>query len=130
MIVQVAARYGATMDPTVNPGACHCSGGTGNCVGCTATPLHKDFSRTRAANGRNGPPGVSQTAALHSGNPGHPGTAVIIVRSHDGAQRQYTQVFNLELLDFEVEDENADGIFEPGEHVIVRRIRVRNSGKY
>ena len=129
MIAQVAARYGATMRPTINPGACHCSGGVGNCIGCTATPLYKDFERTCAADGRNGPPGTLQTAVLRPGTHGHPGTAVIIVRSHDGTQQQYSHIFKLELLDFEVEDENADGVFEPGEHVIVRRIRVRNSGE-
>jgi hypothetical protein len=31
---------------------------------------------------------------------------------------------------FDLEDENVDGIFEPGEHLFVRRIRVKNFGKY
>jgi len=33
-------------------------------------------------------------------------------------------------VDFDLEDENEDGIFEPGEHIFIRRIRVKNSGVY
>ncbi|TKA83691.1 hypothetical protein B0A55_00261 [Friedmanniomyces simplex] len=36
--------------------------------------------------------------------------------------------WKLRLVSFDIEDENGDGIFEPGEHVIVRRIRISNIG--
>jgi hypothetical protein len=60
---------------------------------------------------------------------GEEGTATIVVRMRDGMQRQYTSKYDLELVDFDIEDENGDGIFEPGEHIYVRRIRVRNNGQ-
>lgn len=63
------------------------------------------------------------------GWPGQPGAAVIVVRMQDGGQQTYDSKYNLELIDFDVEDENGDGIFEPGEHAYIRRIRVRNSGQ-
>ncbi|KAI0454191.1 hypothetical protein F5B21DRAFT_244100 [Xylaria acuta] len=46
----------------------------------------------------------------------------------DGSRREYSSLYSLALTDFDVEDENGDGIFEPGEHLFVRRITVRNSG--
>ena len=48
---------------------------------------------------------------------------------HDGTQLNYNSKFRLELVDFDVEDGNGDGIFEPGDFLYVTRIRVRNSGK-
>ena len=41
----------------------------------------------------------------------------------------YNSKYNLELVDFDVEDQNGDGIFKPGEYAFVRRIRVRNNGQ-
>ncbi|KAF2680439.1 hypothetical protein K458DRAFT_91399 [Lentithecium fluviatile CBS 122367] len=46
----------------------------------------------------------------------------------DGSTQQYSSPWSLELVDFEVEDENGDGVFEPGEHLFIRRIKVRNVG--
>ena len=59
-----------------------------------------------------------------------PGTAKIIVQELNGTRKEYPSIYDLELMDFDVEDENGDGIFEPGEHVFIRRIRVRNIGEY
>jgi hypothetical protein len=61
---------------------------------------------------------------------GRPGEAAIIVTSKAGPEKSYRCRYRLELVDFEVEDENEDGIFEPGEHVFIRRIRVKNTGKF
>ncbi len=61
---------------------------------------------------------------------GRPGEATIIVTSKTGPERSYRSRYQLELVDFDVEDENADGIFEPGEHIFIRRIRVKNTGKF
>ena len=48
---------------------------------------------------------------------------------HDGSQSNFNARFSLEMVGFDVEDENGDGIYEPGEFVYIRRIRVRNSGE-
>lgn len=128
MIAQVAARYGAMRSPSIHTGACRCAGGTGNCVGCGSTPVYEDFARQKGPNGRDGQPGTLSQTPLVPGVPGHHGGVSIVVRSRDRTEIEYHSKFNLELLEFEVEDENSDGIFEPGEHVIVRRIRIRNSG--
>ncbi|MCJ1398122.1 hypothetical protein MMC11_001319 [Xylographa trunciseda] len=128
MIARVATQYGAMRHPVISPGACRCGGGTGNCAGCGSTPIYKEFSRTRALDGRNGEPGARVMTALFPGAVGQDGSVDIVVRSEDGSVLNYTSLYKLELLGFDVEDENGDGIFEPGEHVLIRRIRIRNSG--
>ena len=58
------------------------------------------------------------------------GKATFRVRNRGGPDQEYTSLYQLELLDFDVEDENGDGIFEPGEHLFIRRIRIQNTGKH
>lgn len=92
-------------------------------------PMHQQFNRRPGRKGRDGRPGIVQTTLLHAGLPGNDGSVKINVSYHDGSTQQYESLYRLELVDFDVEDENGDGIFEPGEHVLVRRIRIRNTGK-
>ncbi|KAI1288845.1 hypothetical protein F5Y03DRAFT_401513 [Xylaria venustula] len=56
-------------------------------------------------------------------------TAVPVFQAQkpDGSRQEYNSLYSLALADFDVEDENGDGIFEPGEHIFVRRIKVLNS---
>ena len=129
MIASVAQRYGARRHERVDPGSCHCKGGIGNCYGCESVPIHKDFQRVPGRNGRDGRPGLGVDTPLFAGSAGHPGNATIYVKFRDDSQQQYDSSFQLELLEFDVDDENGDGIFEPGEHVFIRRIRVRNTGE-
>ncbi len=129
MIVQVAERYGAMRHQRADPGSCRCAGGQGSCIGCTSTPIHKNFSRKQGRDGRDGQPGAPITDLLFEGMPGQEGNFTIVVRSGDGQEQEYTSPYNLELVDFDIEDENGDGIFEPGEHIIIRRIRIRNTGE-
>ena len=129
MIALVAERYGAMRHPVVSSTSCQCRGGIGTCIGCGTTPIIRDFARQRGLDGRNGLPGSTMMTPLLPGGTGQDGSVTIIVRSQDGTQNQYSSIFNFELLDFEVEDGNADGIFEPGDYAIIKRIRVRNSGK-
>ena len=70
------------------------------------------------------------TDPLLPGRPGQLGTASIFVRYHSGIIHRYERCYQLELVDFAVEDENGDGIFEPGEHILIQRIRVRNTGTW
>lgn len=47
----------------------------------------------------------------------------------DGTTRSYPDRYRLVVDGFEVVDENNDGINEPGEHLIVENIIVRNHGE-
>ena len=128
MIARVAQQYGASRHRQIDAGNCRCANGHGNCVGCGATNVYKDFQRVRALDGQDGQPGASIADPLFPGTDGHDGVATIHVRHADGTRHEYTSRYELELVDFDVEDENGDGIFEPGEHLFIRRIRVRNTG--
>ena len=129
LIAAAAQRHGARRQQAVDPGSCRCRGGTGNCHGCESVPIHSNLRKPPGANGRDGTPGQSIQHLLFAGSIGQSGSANFYVRNHDGSAQRYTAPFQLELLDFDVEDENGDGIFEPGEHVFIRRIRVRNTGE-
>jgi hypothetical protein len=151
-------------------GLCTCSGGNGHCIGCEPIPVFAKRNRVHAAAGLDGAPGAEPTVHLLPGEDGNAGRADIIVRSAAG-ERTYQSRYQLELVDFDLEDENEDGIFErkiignplhflflhvsgarnhflgtllqeclkkhiltavclsaAGEHLFIRRIRVRNSG--
>lgn len=97
-------------------------------MGCGATEVYKEFQKLPACDGKDGQPGASIAGSLSPGTDGHDGCAKIHVRHADGTRHEYSSRFELELVDFDVEDENGDGIFEPGEHLFIRRIRVRNTG--
>jgi hypothetical protein len=82
--------------------------------------------------GKDGPPGERGSFAppitLLSGLTGHSGVGHINVLHENGTQSTYTSRYKLELVSFEIQDENHDGIFEPGECVLIQRIRIRNQG--
>ena len=81
-----------------------------------------------APDGRQGPSGRTPTARLTPGRDGSDGNAVIVVNCYDGSVSRYDSKFEFQLSEFEVEDENGDGIFELGECVIIKNIRVKNLG--
>lgn len=128
LIAEVAARYGAIRHQKVDPGACKCHGGEGNCIGCDPKPVHKDFQRVAAPDGEAGLDGTPVVTTLRKGADGHSGSVTVVVRNDNGEENLYRSVYNLELVDFDIEDENGDGIFEPGEHLFIKRIKVRNTG--
>ncbi|KAH7393089.1 hypothetical protein BKA66DRAFT_567808 [Pyrenochaeta sp. MPI-SDFR-AT-0127] len=127
-IVQARRAYNAVERPRADPGACKCGGGTGTCTGCDMKPIIKNFKRAPGLDGRDGETGASVTAPLLKGTKGEEGTITIAVQHNDGSTQRYTSAWCLELVDFETEDENSDGIFEPGEYLHIRRVRVRNTG--
>ena len=133
LIARAAAQYG-TLRHQANFGAgnCKCAGGREDvsCVGCNPVPIYQTYQRAAALDGRDGRPGRGTTTSLSRGWAGTAGTGEIVVTLRDGTQQKYNSKYNLELVDFDVEDENGDGIFEPGEYAFVRRIRVRNSGQH
>ena len=53
----------------------------------------------------------------------------IFVKSKKGDVKEYTNDrVELEVVEFEVYDEDGDGIFEPGEMIRVKNIKIRNLG--
>ncbi|KAF7506176.1 hypothetical protein GJ744_012156 [Endocarpon pusillum] len=128
IIARVAQQYGASRHRQIDPGNCRCADGQGNCVGCGTTEVYKKFQKLPACDGKDGQPGASIADSLSPGTDGHDGKTTIHVRHADGTRHEYSSPYKLELVDFDVEDENGDGIFEPGEHLFIRRIRVRNTG--
>lgn len=44
------------------------------------------------------------------------------------SEATYPSPYALQVINFDIIDENEDGINEPGEHIIVHNIRVRNVG--
>ncbi|CAO2648302.1 Nn.00g075690.m01.CDS01 [Neocucurbitaria sp. VM-36] len=127
-IVQARRAYHAVERPRADPGACKCGGGTGNCTGCDMKPIRKNLKRAPGLDGRDGETGNNVPTPLLKGSKGNEGTVTIAVQHEDGPTQRYTSVWSLELVDFDLEDENADGIFEPGEYLNIRRVRVRNVG--
>ncbi|KAE8448991.1 hypothetical protein EG329_008579 [Mollisiaceae sp. DMI_Dod_QoI] len=111
-------------------GLCLCSGGNGHCTGCDALPVFQEKHRLKGGDGMDGQKGEKPTDPLFCGRDGRPGEGLIIVKPKTaaGIEKQYRSIYQLELVDFDLEDENEDGIFEPGEHLFIRRIRVKNSG--
>jgi hypothetical protein len=56
------------------------------------------------------------------------GSIQIKVIRGDLSEATYPGVYSLQVTKFDIIDENQDGINEPGEHMLVHNIRVRNTG--
>lgn len=92
---------------------------------------HKDVvfrTHAEASNGNSGRPGSPLQSTLHKGRPGRAGTFSFFVVRENGAREQYHGCYNLQVYDFEMVDENDDGIYEPGEHVLIKNIKIHNTG--
>lgn len=130
IIAQAATRFNALRNTAGSPGICRCHGGQGHCTGCDSEPVIRRFKRVEGLDGEDGHSGAPCSIERYSGVDGLRGDVKIVVQRSDGSQQEYSSLYSLELIDFDVEDENGDGIFEPGEHLFIRRITVRNSGTY
>ena len=97
--------------------------------GCRQVPTHTKHYKPGAPDGKQGPSGKTATAVLSPGRDGIYGSAEILFKHDNGSVSRYDSKFEFELSDFEIEDENVDGIFEPGECIIVKSIRIKNLGK-
>ncbi|KAL9618831.1 MAG: hypothetical protein Q9160_006490 [Pyrenula sp. 1 TL-2023] len=130
LIAQTAIKAQAIRQPRRDQGFCKCGGGsdTNTCTGCDMKPIKRTFQRAPGLDGKDGENGISITTPLIAGHPGDEGTVSIAVHRDDGSTQEYHLPWSLELMNFEVEDENGDGVFEPGEHAFIRRIEVRNTG--
>ncbi|KAF2259610.1 hypothetical protein CC78DRAFT_56977 [Lojkania enalia] len=96
------------------------------------TERHNDYvsahSRPGGTNGSNGSPGTRPTTFLTGGKSGPNGSVQIKVIRGDLSEATYPGVYRIEVTKFDIIDENEDGINEPGEHLHVHNIRVRNVG--
>ncbi|KAK3683011.1 hypothetical protein B0T22DRAFT_494587 [Podospora appendiculata] len=80
--------------------------------------------------GRGGDGGSRPTHPLiFGGHDGPPGVSQVLVLGEDGSSVVYSSRYMLEVVEFVVRDENEDGINEPGEHLIISNIVVKNSGQ-
>lgn len=95
---------------------------------------HTDYqtrfhSRPSASGGPAGMCGRAPVDALQPGQNGPPGFSQITVLFSDGGSATYSSRYILEIVGFDVQDENDDGINEPGEYVFVTNIVIKNTGK-
>jgi hypothetical protein len=111
-------------------GLCKCQGGSANsnCLACEKIPTTVQLSKPPGLAGSNGQPGLLSDFVPEDGIDGVPGTCRITVRHMDGSHQSYTSKYSLELVSFQVTDENDDGIIEPGEHIYIEQVVVRNLG--
>jgi hypothetical protein len=97
--------------------------------GCKQVPTYRTHRKPGATDGEKGSSGRTPTNLLTPGRNGSSGSGAILVRHDDGSVSSYQSHFEFQLIDFEVVDENDDGIFEPGECAIIKNITVKNTGK-
>ena len=96
--------------------------------GCEQVPTYTTRNKPGASDGKDGPSGRAPATSLKPGQDGLDGSARILVRNYDGSVNTYESKFEYQLLGFDVVDENGDGVFEPRECVIIKNIRIKNSG--
>ena len=102
----------------------------GHSSGCKQVAQYKTHSRPSASNGSNGPPGSAPSSPLYPGRPGDPGQGsfVIVLNPYEtSSDKSYSSPFEFRLRDFEVVDENSDGVFEPGECALISALQVENA---
>ena len=91
----------------------------------------KEITRQNVAGkpGPGGKTGEPSDVTPVNGNDGPDGYAYIYIQKHDGnLDGPFASPYMLEVVEFEVVDGNEDGILEFGEDIVLRNIRVRNSG--
>src|SRR5271170_1538656 len=129
-VARAAQIYNSKSGTETPMGVCRCKGGPAHCPGCEAIPIYRTFSKPRGIDGRPGQVGDSAQESLGRGVTGPEGRGVITVIHRNGERIRYNKRYKLQLVNFDLEDENGDGIFEPGEHIFVRRIVLKNVGKW
>ncbi|MFC1679810.1 hypothetical protein ACFL2T_06325, partial [Elusimicrobiota bacterium] len=78
--------------------------------------------------GSRGSDGSSSSRSVHDGRPGEIGEFGIMVLDEAGQPiGHFDEIYDMELLSFDLVSRNADAIFEPGEEITVSNIRVRNA---
>ncbi len=100
--------------------------------GCEWTTRSGDHtyhhSKPPGPSGHQGPPGAQPSKYLSGGKSGKEGLTHIRILRKDLTEATYPGRYDLEVVRFDVLDENEDGINEPGEHLLVKNIMVKNKG--
>ncbi|CAM1507669.1 Fc.00g073100.m01.CDS01 [Cosmosporella sp. VM-42] len=86
------------------------------------------YSRPGGRNGSNGSPGIRPSTYLSGGKSGANGSVQIKIIRGDLTEATYPGIYSLQVVGFDIIDENQDSINEPGEHILVHNIRVQNVG--
>ncbi|KAK0744771.1 hypothetical protein B0T21DRAFT_92973 [Apiosordaria backusii] len=73
--------------------------------------------------------GRTPTDLLYAGQNGPMGYSEVIVNYRDGRKGVFPSRYMLEVVDFKVQDENGDGVNEPGERLIISGIVIKNTGQ-
>ncbi|CAO2655108.1 Nn.00g101720.m01.CDS01 [Neocucurbitaria sp. VM-36] len=99
--------------------------------GCQRVAKYKTHSRPSASNGSNGPRGRSPASPLYPGNSGDCGHGSVIIYDPQAPlqARYYGSKFEFRLCDFDIADENHDGIFEPGECILINALQIENANR-
>jgi hypothetical protein len=90
----------------------------------TRTTHHSNSGGSDGSPGSSGPSG---SARLRAGSSGRAGSYVIEVEG-EGGVRRYPDRYELNVVGFQHDNENRDGVYEPEEKVTVSRIAVKNVG--
>ena len=96
--------------------------------GSTGTESYTTFhTNPGGSDGPRGPDGPDGAARVKAGDKGEDGEYKIIVGER-GRTREYTHRYDMEIIDFEIHNDNNDGIFEPGEKATIVNLAVKNTG--
>ena len=79
--------------------------------------------------GHTGEPGARPPEYLSGGSSGAQGSSQVRVLMNNNTESTYPSIYQLKVVSFDVVDENEDGVNEPGEHLLIKNIRVENTGK-
>jgi hypothetical protein len=102
--------------------------GSSPCSGCEKVDDYESRSRPAARDGYRGADGYVPEEILRNGRHGSDGEGFFeIIRPSDRIDKYYSK-FYFVLVDFDIVDENADDIFEPGECIVISNIRISNTG--
>lgn len=109
-------------------GGCGGPGGSGTTWTETHTTIEngetvtktESHSRPGGSRGPTGRPGPTNDEPVYDGEEQPPGTFAVVVTGADGRPlAEYREVYDLELLGFALRSRNLDGVFEPGEEILV-----------
>ncbi len=91
------------------------------------TPRYRSRSNGGGSRGQDGSDGSRASGDTSSGNGGRNGSCVFETNA-SGYRYQGSKPFQVRVTDFQMTDQNGDGIFEPMEEVTVSGIQVQNVG--
>ncbi len=89
----------------------------------------RHHSNPGGLDGSSGNSGSDGRGSTSPGSRGAHGNFRFVVQGEDGHEEIFEQAFQLQLVSYDFEDEDRNGIFEPGERVRVYNLKVRNASR-